>query len=165
MPRWIPPESRTILQSIADDERRPAHEREAARRELANGETTATPTPRRRRRNANVPMSQADQDADIIAALTFRPSDGLTSSDRIEIEAGMDESTRAILAAFGSALLWLFNNNAAEIQILIDLHGRTQSDFVREKATETIRWIAAYSPIEAAKTQAWEFIQKLDQPD
>jgi hypothetical protein len=152
MPRWIPPESRMILQAIADDERRPAHEREAARRELANGESPSKPSLRRRNRNSNLPMTQQDQDADLTTALTFRPSE--TSSDRIEIEAGMDDSTRAILAAFGSCLLWLFDNNAEEIRILIDLHRRTQSESIRDKATKTIRWIADYSTNEAAKAEA-----------
>jgi hypothetical protein len=150
-----------ILRLIIADPGSTDVERSEAQRVL--GESADPSKPTRRGRNSGIPMSQQDQDADLITALTFRPSD--TSSDRIEIEAGMDESTRAILGAFGSALLWLFDDNPAEIQTLIDLHGRTHSNFVRAKATETIRWIADYSPIEAAKTQAREFIQKLDQPD
>jgi hypothetical protein len=148
-----------ILRLIIADPGSTDVERSEAQRVL--GADPSKPSSRRRGRHSNVPQTQADQDQDITTAITFRPTD--TASDRIEIEAGMDESTRAILAAFGSALLWLFDNNAAEIQLLIDLHGRTQSDLVRLKTLQTIRWIAHYSPNEAAKNHAQQFIQ--DQPD
>jgi hypothetical protein len=151
-----------ILRIIINDPGSTEVERAEAKRVLGESTDPSPPSQRRRSRNANVPMTQADQDADLNSALTFRSNDGLTSSDRIEITAGMDDSTRAILAAYGSSILWLFQNNAAEIQTLIDLHARTQSDFVREKTIKTIRWIADYSPIEAAKTQAKEFLDQLD---
>ena len=162
MPRWTPPESRTILQAIADDVRRAPHEREAARRELA-GPIAQSPaaSPRRHGRNSNVPQTQADIDADIESS--FRYDNQLTTQDKIEIEREFDAPTQAILAAFGSSLLWLFQNNAEELRILIDLHGKTQSDFVGEKTIKTIRWIADFSPNEAAKAQATQFLHQLDQ--
>jgi hypothetical protein len=152
MPRWTPPESKTILQAIADDVRRVPHERAAARRELAGPVAQSPPSPRRRGRNANTPQSQEDIDSDLESS--FRYDSQLTTQDRIEIERGFEPSTQAILAAFGSSLLWLFQNNAEELRILIDLHGKTQSDFVRAKTIKTIRWIADYSDVPAAKLQA-----------
>jgi hypothetical protein len=107
-----------------------------------------TMSTRRRGRNANAPITQQDQDADI--ENSFRYDANLTTQDRIEIDRSLDESTRSILAAFGSSILWLFGNNTAEIQLLIDLHRKTQSDFVRAKTNTTIQWIADYSPIESA---------------
>jgi hypothetical protein len=133
---------RALLQQIADDERRPAHERDAARRATATADQP-TPSPRRHGRNADAPMAQGDQDADIENSL--RRDHQLTTQDRIEIERGLDPPTQAILAAFGSSLLWLFGNNSADIELLIELHRRTHSDIVRKKTAETIRWIGDYS--------------------
>jgi|SRR5580698_4366841 hypothetical protein len=58
MSRWDPGDKRILLQQIADDERRPAHEREAVRRELTP--STQTAPSHRLGRNANVPMSHGD---------------------------------------------------------------------------------------------------------
>jgi hypothetical protein len=66
MSRWIPEDHKTILQLIADDERRPAHEREAARRELAAPVAQSAPSaPRRRGRNSNAPQTQQDIDSGV----------------------------------------------------------------------------------------------------
>ena len=150
---------RELLQQIASDERRPAHERDAARRATATADQP-TPSPRRHGRNANAPMTQADQDADI--ENSFRCDGKLTIQDRIDIERQLEPPTQSILAAFGSSLLWLFQNNTEELRILIALYGRTQSDFVRAKAAKTIQWIADYSPIDSAKTEAQQFLNQLD---
>jgi hypothetical protein len=61
MQRWQATSQRLILQAIADDERRPENEREAARRELCPPAQGASP---KRGRNSNAPMSQADIDSD-----------------------------------------------------------------------------------------------------
>jgi hypothetical protein len=156
MPNWMSPSSRQILQAIADDERRPANEREAARRELAGPVAQSPPSPRRRGRNANAPQTQEDIDNDIESS--FRYDNQLTTQDKIDIQRGYEPSTQAILAAFGSSLLWLFQNNAEELRILIDLHSKTQSSFVRAKTINTIRWIADYSPNEVAKIRAQQFL-------
>ena len=75
----------------------------------------------------------------------------------------LDESTRAILAAIGNnILLWLFNNNLADVPVLIDCVNRTGSDLVKQKALEALCLIAARSPIEAAKVQAHAFLNQLD---
>jgi hypothetical protein len=161
MTRWDPGDKRQMLQAIADDERRPANEREAARRELAGPVAQSPPSSPRRRRNSNVPQTQADIDADIESS--FRYDSQLTAQDRIEIERGFDTPTQAILAAFGSSLLWLFQNNAEELRILIALHSKTQSSFVRAKTINTIRWIADYSLNEVAKIQAQRFLNQIDQ--
>jgi hypothetical protein len=150
---------RKILQHVIDDPASTEVERAEATREL-NATAPSTPPSSRRGRNANVPMAQQDQDADI--ENSFRYDAQLTTQDRIEIDRSLDQSTRSILAAFGSSILWLFANNAAEIQLLIDLHGKTHSDFVRAKTIQTIRWIADYSPIESAKTAAQQFLNQLD---
>jgi hypothetical protein len=149
-----------ILRHVIDDPASTEVERAEATRELNATDQSAPSSPRRGGRNANVPMSQQDQDSDI--ENSFRYAANLTTQDRIEIVRSLDESTRAILAAFGSSILWLFADNAAEIQLLIDLHGRTHSDFVRAKTIQTIRWIADYSPIESAKTAARQFLNQLD---
>jgi hypothetical protein len=152
----MPDYKKDLLQQIADDERRPVNEREAARRELAAPVAQSPPSSPRRGRNANTPQSQDDQDGDIESS--FRYDSQLTTQDRIEAERGFDPPTQAILAAFGSSVLWLFQNNLAEITLLINLHGRTQSDFVREKTIKTIRWITDYSTVPSAKLQAQEFL-------
>jgi hypothetical protein len=161
MTRWDPGDKRQMLQAIADDERRPVNEREAARRELAAPVAQSpSPSPHRRGRNSSVPQTQEDIDNDIESS--FRYDNQLTTQDRIDIERGFDAPTQAILAAFGSSLLWLFQNNAEELRILIDLHSKTQSSFVRAKTINTIRWIADYSTVPSAKLQAQEFIHHLD---
>jgi hypothetical protein len=153
----MPDYKKDLLQQIADDERRPVNEREAARRELAAPVAQSTPPSLRRRgRNSSVPQTQEDIDNDIESS--FRYDSQLTTQDKIDIQRGYEPSTQAILAAFGSSVLWLFGNNLAEIALLIDLHGKTQSDFVREKTIKTIRWIADYSPIEMATIQAQQFL-------
>jgi hypothetical protein len=95
---------RELLLQIADDERRPAHERDAARRATATADQP-TPSTRRHGRNANAPQTQDDIDADLDQALTFRPTDGLTTQDRIAIQKKLPESTRAILDAISSNCL------------------------------------------------------------
>lgn len=128
--RWTPQNQKMILQHIADDVRRPENEREAARRELS---APGQPAPSHRRgRNANVPQTQQDQDADI--ETSFRYDNQLTTRDRIEIERGLDEATQQILRAFANRILWLFADNMAEIELMISLYQRTQSNFVRGKA-------------------------------
>jgi hypothetical protein len=52
----MPDYKKDLLQQIADDERRPMNEREAARRELAGPVTQSPPSPCHGR-NANVPSS------------------------------------------------------------------------------------------------------------
>jgi len=162
MPRWKPPDSRTILQMIADDETRPPQEREEARRAIAELNVDQSPPSRLLGRNANAPQSQADVDSDIESHFRNFHDPRLDGQGRREIEQCLSELTRAILAAFGNSLLWLFTNNDAEIKILIDLHRRTQSDFVREKTARTIRWIADYSPLASAKAEAQQFLTQLD---
>jgi hypothetical protein len=154
----MPDYKKDLLQQIADDERRPVNEREAARRELA-APVAQSPSPSPRRgRTSSVPQTQQDIDNDIECSLRYDRQ--LTIQDRIEVERGFEPSTQAILAAFGSSVLWLFGNNLVEIQLLIDLHGRTRSAIVRKKAVETIKWIADYSPTEA-KIQAQQFLDQI----
>jgi hypothetical protein len=149
---------RKILQLIINDDASTEVERTEAKRVL--GEMTAkTPPSPRRGRNSSVPQTQEDIDNDIESS--FRHDSQLTTQDRIEIVRGLEPSTQAVLAAFGSSVLWLFENNLAEIALLIDLHGKTQSDFVRAKAIKTIQWIADYSTVPAAKLQAQEFLHQL----
>jgi hypothetical protein len=164
MQRWIPQDQKMILQSIADDERRPAHEREAAQRELATPVSQSTPPSQHRRgRNANVPQTQADEDSDLEKALTFRQNDGLTIMDRIEVERGYDPATKNILDAIGNnCLLWLFTNNLADIPVLIACVNRTGSSLVKTKALDALRLISTRSPIDSARDQAREFLNQLD---
>jgi hypothetical protein len=162
MPRWSPPESKTILQAIADDVRRAPHEREAARRELAGPVAQSPPSsPRRRGRNANTPQSQEDIDSDVQNWYQRDLRDkSLTSSDRRDIFQGFDPWTRGLLDAFSNRLLGLFN--ATDPQVLIEAYRKTKSAFVKAKVIETIHHIATYSPID--KTQAQQFIHQLDNP-
>jgi hypothetical protein len=153
MSRWDPGDKKQMLQQIADDDRRPTHERDAARREL-NADQPATP-PRRHGRNSNVPMTQADQDSDIERDYQLLHDGQLTTQDQIDFRRGLDESTNAILRAFASPVL----------DLLIDLYSRTQSDFIRDRAAKTIQWIADYSTVPSAKTQAREFLNQLDRKD
>jgi hypothetical protein len=156
MTRWDPGDKRRILQSIADDERRPTHERDAARRELGADQPQS---PRRRGRNSDAPITQADRDADIENWYHRDLLDkNLTSSDRNEIFNGFDSSTQAILDAFGSNILWLFTNNEAEVPVLIEAVTNTTSEFIRAKALSTLRAIGNYSNVETAKAQASEFL-------
>jgi hypothetical protein len=83
----------------------------------------------------------------------------LTSSDRRDIFQGFDPSTQALLDAFGNRLLWLFNDG--DLQVLIDAYRKTNSEFVKEKIISTITNIAAHSPVEAAKTQAQQFLDQI----
>jgi hypothetical protein len=157
----MPDYKKDLLQQIADDERRPANEREAARRELAAPVAQSPPSPRRRGRNANAPMSQEDEDSDLIQALTFRPNDGLTILDRREIEADFDPITRECLDTIGNAcLLWIWN--PSDTQRMIELHARTKSPFIKSKTIAVLQHIAAYSTIQAARDQASEFLHQLD---
>jgi hypothetical protein len=161
MPRWSPPESRTILQAIADDVRRAPHERAAARRELAGHIAQSTqPSLRRRGRNSGMPQSQEDLDSDVENWFQRDLRDSsLTSSDRRDIFLGFDLSTRGLLDAFSNRLLGLFS--ATDPQVLIDAYSKTKSAFVKAKVIETVRHIATYSPLD--KTQAQQFIHQLDQ--
>jgi hypothetical protein len=52
--------------------------------------------------------------------------------------------------------------NAGDVPKLIDLVGRTQSDFVRGKCLAVLQLIADYSPIESVNTVAQEFLSQLD---
>jgi hypothetical protein len=101
MPRWIPQSQKMILQSIANDERRPMNEREAARRELAGPVAQSPPSPRRRGRNSTVPQTQEDKDSDVENCFQrdLRDSSS-TSSDRREIFLGFDLSTQKLLDVF-----------------------------------------------------------------
>jgi hypothetical protein len=164
MTSWDPGDKRQILQSIADDERRPAHEREVARRELAVAPATQpAPTSPRHGRNSGVPQSQQDLDGELENWYQrILPDNNLTCSDRREIRLNFDPSTQAIIDVFGNHILWLFGQNIAEIKILIDLHRRTQSDFVRAKTAQTIKWIADYTSLESAKAEAQQFLTQLD---
>jgi hypothetical protein len=83
----------------------------------------------------------------------------LTGPDRHEIFHAFDPSTQRLLDAFSYRLLGLFN--AADPQVLIDAYRQTQSAFVKAKVIDTIRHIAAYSPIESAKTQAQQFLEEI----
>jgi hypothetical protein len=165
MSRWDPGDKKEMLQQIADDERRPTRERDAARRELETAAQPAPTSPRRHGRSSNVPITQADQDSDIERDYRLLHDGQLTTQDQIDFRRGLDESTQAILGSFASPVLDLFANNDAEIVLLIDLHGRTQSHFVRAKAMQTIGWIADYSPIESAKMKAQEFLTQLDRKE
>jgi hypothetical protein len=148
---------------IADDERRPPQERAKAQRAIAElNLLQSSPSPRHGR-NANVPQSQADIDADLTQALTFRPNDSLTMMDQIAIERGLPESTKSILDATGdNILLRLFSNNLADVPVLIDCVSRTGSELVKGKALDAIRVISQHSTIPAARDQANEFLTQLD---
>jgi hypothetical protein len=102
MTRWTPGNKLQKLQSIADDERRPAHEREVARRELAVAPAAQpAPTSPRHGRNAGVPQSQQDLDGELENWYQHILLDSnLTGSDRREIRLNFDLSTQAILDAF-----------------------------------------------------------------
>jgi hypothetical protein len=158
MTRWDPGDKRQILQSIADDERRPEHERDAARRELNADQPQS---PRRRGRNSTAPITQEDRDCDIENWYHRDLLDkDLTSTDRNEIFNGFDSSTQAILDAFGSNILWLFGNNAVEVPVLIEAVRNTKSDFIRSKALMTLGAIARNSTIETAKAAATDFLTR-----
>jgi hypothetical protein len=153
------------LQQIIDDPASTDQERSEATCALCelNSDQPAPSLPGRHGRNANVPQTQADQDVDIESWYQRVLLDSnLTSSDRRDIFQGCDSSTQAIVEAFTNHLLWLFGNNDAEIHLLIDLHRRTQSDFVRSRVISTIRDIATYSTVPAAREQASEFLNQLD---
>ncbi len=147
-----------LLQQIANDDRRPQRERDAARHELT---TAGQPARRHRGRNSNTPISQEDRDCDIVNWYKRDLLDtNLTATDRREIFNGFDASTQAILDAFGSNLFWLFTNNAAEVPVLIDAAKNTKSEFIRAKALSTLGAIARNSPIETAKAAAAEFLSQ-----
>jgi hypothetical protein len=160
MPRWSPPNQKMILQSIADDERRPVNEREAARRELAGPAAQSPPSSSRRRgRNANAPQNQEDLDSDVENwHLRDLRDSGLTCSDRHAIFQGFDPSTQRLLDAFSNRLLGLFS--ASDTEVLIDAYGKTKSEFVKAKVIETVHHIATFSPID--KTKAQQFLDQLD---
>jgi hypothetical protein len=161
MPRWIPQNQKTILQQIADDICRPAHEREAARRELSPSAQVTSP---KRGRNSNAPMSQADTDSDLERELTLHSNDGLTTQDRIEITRGLDPATLQILDAIqDNTLLWLFTSNLTDVPVLIDIIGKTGSSIVKEKAMSALQLIASRSPLEPAKNEAQQYLDQLDQ--
>jgi hypothetical protein len=86
----------------------------------------------------------------------------LTSSDRREIFLGFDLSTQKLLDVFSNRLLGLFS--VTDPHVLINAYGKTKSAFVKAKVIETVRHIATYSPLEAAKAQAQEFLNQLDNP-
>jgi hypothetical protein len=158
MTRWDPGDKRQILQSIADDERRPESERDAACRELAADQQQPAQPSRRRGRHGNVPPTQNDQDDDLLAAFNFHVNNGLTIGDYIELCRCFDQATNDCLDAFTHPLLlsiWKPN----DAQLMIDLHGRTKSEDIRARCRDVIQHIAAYSPIELAKTKAQEFLQ------
>src|SRR5271156_3575209 len=150
---------RRLLQQIIDDPASTTIERTEAMRVL--GETGQPAPSHRRGRNANVHQSQADEEADIEQALTYRANDGLTSMYLREIEATFDPVTRQCLDAIGdNMLLQLFTNNVEDVPLLRSLVQRTGSSLARTKALDTLRLIAARSPIESARTAAQEFITK-----
>jgi len=159
MPRWTPPESRTILQAIADDVRRAPHEREAARRELA---ATDQPPPQSRRRVRDVPIMQADQDGDIENWFKRGPRDDLTSHERVEIFKSLDDSTQLIIDAIENPMLALYVNNETEITLLIQTYRATQSEFVRKKTLGAITAISKYSTVQVARDRGREFLNQLD---
>ena len=149
-----------LLQQIADDERRPPHEREAARRELATADQpkTALPSPRRHGRNANAPSSQQDIDDDILA--WFKRDARLTLADRIEVFRSYDPSTQAIIDALvDPVLLALYRES--DFTLLKDIYQRTHSDSIRARAASTIRHLAQHSTIAAARIAATEFLDQL----
>jgi hypothetical protein len=158
---------RKLLQLIIDDPASSEQERTEAK--LALGEMStdqSTPPSRRLGRNGNVAQTQMDVDADLEQALTFRPNDGLTTQDRIEIERGLPESTRAILNAIGdNTLLWLFGNNVADVPVLIECVNRTGSRVVKEKAIQALQLIATHSTIESAKMQAQQYLSENEPQD
>jgi hypothetical protein len=159
MTRWDPGDKRQILQQIADDERRPAHEQEAARRELAGPVAQSPPSsPRRRGRNANTPQTQEDLDSDVENwyQRDLRDS-GLTCSDRHEIFHAFDPSTQSLLEEFSNRLVGLFS--ASDTEVLIDAYSKTKNEFVKDKVIETIRHIVTYSPID--KSQAQQFLDQI----
>jgi hypothetical protein len=156
----MPNYKKDLLQQIADDEHRPANEREAARRELAAPAADQSPpsSPRRRGRNSNAPQTQEDLDSDVENWFQRDLRDSsLTCSDRHAIFQGFDLWTQRLLDAFSNRLLGLFS--ATDPQVLIDACSKTKSEFVKDKVIETIRHIAAYSPID--KTQAQQFLDQI----
>ena len=142
----MPNDRRAILQLILDDQSTTAVERVEAKKLLAGMDGSPPPAPRRRSaRNLSAPITQADSDADVEGWYHRDLVDqNLTSTDRNEIFNGFDISTRAILDAFGSNILWLFTNNEAEVPILIEAATNSQSAFVRAKALTTLGAIAGY---------------------
>jgi hypothetical protein len=159
MPRWSPPNQKMILQQIADDEHRPANEREAARRELAAADQ---PQRQSRRPMRDVPITQQDQDSDIENWFKRGPRDDLTSHERAEIFKSLDDSTQLIIDAIENPILALYVNNETEITLLIQTYRQTQSEFVRKKAMGAITAISKYSTVQAARDKANEFINQLD---
>ena len=103
-----------------------------------------------------MPQTQEDKDSDVETWYRDLRDSGLTSSDRREIFLGFDLSTQKLLDAFSNRLLGLFSPD--DSQVLIDAYRQTKSEFVKAKVIETVCHIATYSPIEAAKLQAQEFI-------
>jgi hypothetical protein len=145
-----------LLQRIANDERRPVNERDAARRELNVNQPA--PSQRRYGRNANVPMTDADRDADLLMFFKLFSDPMLTTKDIAEIESSLDLKTQQILAAFDHAVLGLFHNSAAALPLLVELHAKTASQLVRVKAVGTIRAIAVCSHDPEVRRQAQEFL-------
>jgi hypothetical protein len=159
MPRWTPPESKTILQAIADDVRRAPHERAAARRELA-----ATDQPQQsRRRVRDAPITQHDQDGDIENWFRRDPRHELTSHERVEIFKSLDLATQLVIDAIENPILALYVNNETEITLLIQTYRATQSEFVRKKALGAITAISKYSTVHTARDQGTKFLHQLDQ--
>jgi hypothetical protein len=152
--------NRKILQLIVNDPASTEVERTEARRALSELTTDqSTPQSPRRGRNSHVAQTQEDKDSDVENWYRRDLLDSsLTCSDRRDIFQGFDESTQRLLDAFSNRLLGLFA--AADPQVLIDAYRKTKSEFVKAKVIETIRHIAAYSPID--KTQAQQFIDQLD---
>ena len=72
-----------------------------------------------------------------------------------------DELRALCRAIRSSRLLWLFTNNAAEIQLLIALHGRTRSELVRLEVMKGIEHIAKHSTINEAKLTAQQYLNQL----
>jgi|SRR5580658_6464169 hypothetical protein len=133
---------RRLLHFVIDDPASTTVESTEALRVL--GEMTGQPARSHRRgRNANVPLTQADIDADLEQALTFRNNDGLTTGDQIEIEHGYDLATKRILdAILDNIVLWLFSANETDVPVLIDIVNRTDGSLVKTKALDALRLIS-----------------------
>jgi hypothetical protein len=124
----------------------------------------SSPAPRRYGRNANVPSSQADVDSDIENHFRSCGDGRLDADARREIWRALDESTRNIIDAIEDVeMLGSGQVSARDVPTLIDLVGRTQSDFVRGKCLAVLQLIADFSPIESVKTEAQEFLKQLNE--
>jgi hypothetical protein len=150
-----------LLQRIANDERRPVNERDAARRELGINQPVLSQ--RRHGRNANVPMTNADRDSDLLMSFKLLSDPMLTTKDIAEIESSLDVQAQQILGAFDHVLLGLLANSATDLPLLIELHAATGSDIVRVRARDAIHSIAVCATDSDVRSRAKDFLDQTSQ--